>query len=277
MATRPLRESLLDYGAQFFTVRDIRFQEAVDQWESSDWVAPWFIDGGHARYKAVGGMNTLARHLAKPFDLRTETTVESVEPSGQGWRIITGAEEHFRADALLLTPPAPQSLALLTGCAHRLPSEITSALKSIEFDPCFSLLATVDGTSRVPAPGYVRPDQGPLEWIADNTQKGISMGEAALTIHARADFSGQFFDTPPDCVASLLLEAAEPWLGGEVTARRLHRWKYSRPVSASGPMCLYSRQPAGIAFAGDAFGGARVEGAFLSGLAAAEKIAESGT
>lgn len=145
-------------------------------------------------------------------------------------------------------------------------------LRSVDYDPCFSLLVTIDGPGKVPPPGYVRPASGPVEWIADNTRKGVSVGGAALTVHARADFSRNYFEAPKEDVMRLLLEAAEPWLGGQVTALQLHRWKYSRPVAADRPMCLLSSQPARLLIAGDGFGGPRLEGAFLSGLAAAEKI-----
>lgn len=278
MATRRMGESRLDHGAQFFTVRDARFREAVDRWEQANWVAPWFAESGHVRYRAAGGMNALAKHLSKPFDVRTETKVARVEPADKGWQVITEAGERFSAGALLMTPPAPQTIELLAACSALLPSEITSTLNGIAFDPCFALLVIIDGPGRVPPPGYIRPDQGPVEWIADNTQKGVSTGAAALTIHARADFSRHYLEAPQEDVARLLLEAAGPWFGGQVTAWTLHRWRYSRPVDAGQrPTCLFSRQPACLAIAGDALGGSRLEGAFLSGLAAAERIAELGS
>ncbi|MFN0167351.1 MAG: NAD(P)/FAD-dependent oxidoreductase [Bryobacteraceae bacterium] len=276
MATHRIGESRLDHGAQFFTVRDARFQEAANRWEQAGWVAPWFSEGGHVRYRAAGGMNAFAKRLAEPFEVRTETKVGLVEPEDEGWRVTTESGQTLRAGALMLTPPAPQAIALLAACSDRLPSEISSTLNAIAFDPCFALLVTIDGPGRVPPPGYIRPNQGPVEWIADNTQKGVSTGAAALTIHARADFSRHYLEAPKEEVARLLLEAAGSWFGGLVTAWQLHRWRYSRPVEAGpGPTCLFSRQPACLAIAGDAFGGSRLEGAFLSGLAAAERIAET--
>ena len=277
MATRRIGESRFDHGAQFFTVRAPRFREATDRWQQANWVAPWFDEGGHVRYRAAGGMNALAKHLSMPFDVRTETKVARAEPADEGWQVITESGLTLRAGALVLTAPAPQALALLAACSDRLPSQLLSTLAAISFDPCLALLVTIDGPSRVPPPGYIRPEQGPVEWIADNTQKGVSNGAAALTVHARADFSRDYLEAPQEDAARLLLEAAGPWLGGEITAWQLHRWRYSRPVEAGQrPACLFSRQPA-LAIAGDAFGGSRLEGAFLSGLAAAEMIAELGS
>ncbi len=271
MATRRIGESVFDHGAQFFTVRDDRFRQAIAGWESANWVVPWFTEGGHVRYRGVGGMNALAKHLSEPFNVRTGTRVSSIEIVGDGWRIATGSGEIFEASALLLTAPAPQSLALLSPCIDRLPAETSAALRSVQFDPCWALLVAVP--SRVPSPGYVRSEEGPIEWIADNTQKGISSGIAALTIHARGDFSRKYLDAPEADVAHRLLESAGPWFDGGVTGWQLHRWRYSRPVTAGTAMCLFSRQPAMLAIAGDAFGGGRLEGAFLSGLTAGQQLA----
>jgi len=198
-----------------------------------------------------------------------------VEPSGDGWCARTECGKTFTADAILLTAPAPQSLAMLSGCVDEIAPEVAATLRAVEFDPCFALMVTVDGASAVPAPGYVRPAEGPLEWIADNTQKGLSTGVTALTLHSRAGFAREHLDSAVEEVERLMLEAAAPWLGGEVKERHLHRWLYSKPVDAERPACLYSNYPAPLAVAGDAFGGSRIEAAFLSGVAAAEAIIAS--
>jgi renalase len=260
MATRRIGDSRFDHGAQFFTVRDARFQRAVDQWKEARLAAPWFEEGGHVRYRGVNGMNSIAKHLAAGLDVRTETRVRSVEPAGSGWHVLCESGENFGADSLLLTAPAPQAVALL-------PAEVRPALDEIQFDPCIALLVSLRGENPVPAPGYVRPEHGPIEWIADNAQKGICSGNGALTIHARADFSRKYFDAPAEEVARLLLDAARAtgdW--------QLHRWRYSKPAGWNGPPCWFSDSPAPLAMAGDAFAGGRVEGAFLSGVAAAEAL-----
>ncbi|MCU1327626.1 MAG: hypothetical protein JWN34_2996, partial [Bryobacterales bacterium] len=178
---------------------------------------------------------------------------------------------------LLITAPAPQAADLLTGCADILSDEFLGQLQNVVYDPCFSLLLTLDGPSHVPSPGYVRPEGGPVEWIADNTQKGVSSAEgAALTIHAEAAFSREYFDADKKHVTQLLLDAAEPFIGALVTASQLHRWKFSRPIPAERPMFLDAEVPAHLVVAGDAFGGPRVEGAFLSGLGAAERMIAAG-
>lgn len=273
MATRRIGESTLDHGAQFFTVRDRSFAEAVEQWEAAGWVTPWYSQEGHTRYRGVGGMNALARHLAVSLDVRREVKVERVEPMESGWRVAADGGQVFEAGTLLITAPAPQAADLLAGCTDELGSEFMADLRSVEYDPCFSLLLTLDGPSHVPSPGYVRPGDGPIAWIADNTQKGVSSAAgAALTVHATPEFTREYFDADKEQVTEMLLEAADPFIGALVTASQLHRWKFSRPIPGARPMFLSAEAPGTLLVAGDGFGGPRVEGAFLSGLGAADRI-----
>jgi predicted NAD/FAD-dependent oxidoreductase len=112
---------------------------------------------------------------------------------------------------------------------------------------------------------------GPIAWIGDNQQKGISV-EPALTIQASAEYSLANWDRPREETARELLAAAAPWLGGRVRQHQVHGWRYSRPkhIDECGALVLSASPP--LILAGDAFAGARIEGAALSGWAAAEKL-----
>jgi predicted NAD/FAD-dependent oxidoreductase len=110
-----------------------------------------------------------------------------------------------------------------------------------------------------------------MAWVSDNTQKGICAGADAgssITMHAGPVFSRAHWDDATR-TAGFLLQRAAPWLGARVKHFQTHRWKFSQPTHIHDEPVLSVRCPAQLAFAGDAFGGARVEGATLSGLAAA--------
>jgi len=63
-----------------------------------------------------------------------------------------------------------------------------------------------------------------------------------------------------------------PWLGkANVVGRKLHRWRFSEPARQFGQPCLWLPDQR-IGFCGDAFGGPRVEGAAISGLALARQV-----
>ena len=108
----------------------------------------------------------------------------------------------------------------------------------------------------------------------DNLAKGISE-VPALTFHANDDFSRSRFDDDPKRVHAELLAAARQYFGeGRVLESALKRWKYARPLVGHHGNCLPTEPIPGatLVFAGDAFGGAKIEGAALSGLAAAEAV-----
>ena len=124
LATRRVGPGRADHGAQFFTVRAPEFRTWVEHWQAEGLVFVWstgwsngsLVDApsdGHPRYAVRGGMNALAKHLAQGLDVRVDTQVTSVTPTANGWQATDQAGQLFSGRALLLTPPVPQSLALL--------------------------------------------------------------------------------------------------------------------------------------------------------------------
>lgn len=278
------QKACFDHGAQFFTVRDERFQKFVDEWLAAGIVRQWssgFVqsDGipnndGHPRYCGTTGMNSIARHLTNGIDVRTNAKVIRVAQQNSQWKIVLENGESFPADALLMTPPAEQSLALLDG-TYALPMNVRSALERISYDPCFALLAVLESPPRLPEPGALQLQSEPIAWIADNHRKGISPDVFTVTIHAGAEFTREHWDASHQIIAEKLLSAAHEWLGDSVQSWQVHRWRYSQPRVLHPEACLIVNDGAPLAFAGDGFGAARVEGAAISGISAAEKLLEA--
>ena len=56
-------------------------------------------------------------------------------------------------------------------------------LAALQYERCLAVMAVLDGPSRVPPPGGLALSEGPISWIADNQQKGVS-ATPAVTLHA---------------------------------------------------------------------------------------------
>ncbi|MBL8205021.1 MAG: FAD-dependent oxidoreductase [Blastocatellia bacterium] len=287
MATRWIEiegneKGFFDHGAQFFTVRDPWFQSFVDEWISAGLVREWargFAQGddlphhdGHPRYCGTAGMNAIARHLATGLDVRVNTKVESLTRQAEQWSLALESGAAIQADALLLTPPVPQSLALLNAGDCSLPDGARHALERITYDSCFAVMAVLDAPARLPEPGALQLQQEPIAWIADNHRKGISPDAFTVTIHAGPDFTREHWEADHETVARKLLHAAGEWVRAPVKSWQVHRWRYSQPRLTHPEPCLFVNDAAPLIFAGDAFGAPRVEGAALSGLAAAAAL-----
>ena len=279
MATRRIGHGRVDHGAQFFTVRDRQFAQRVAEWQEAGVVSQWgqgFADakgslpsGEYFRYRGVDAMTSVPKHLAEGLNIRLQTRITAVSKESNHWLVRSQSGETFRGRALLLTSPVPQSLELLKAGHVSLPTDIRRELERIEYEPCLALLTVFAGASQIPAPGGLRFSEGPIAWMADNYLKGISPDAHTVTIHATPDFSRHHWQTDEKVVARKLLEAAVRWLHSEVLEWQIHRWRYSQPLTIISEQALLLSGLPSLVFAGDAFGGSRIEGAALSGYAAA--------
>ncbi|CAA9431150.1 MAG: Renalase, oxidases 1,2-dihydro- and 1,6-dihydro-beta-NAD(P)H isomers back to NAD(P) [uncultured Rubrobacteraceae bacterium] len=285
MATRRTGVAAFDHGAQFFTVRGERFEDLVDGWLQAGAAAEWsrgFADAegnanpdGHPRYRGSEGMTSIPKHLADGLDVRTGERVVSVDRTGNGWTVACESGESVSGGALLLTAPVPQSLALAESGNYALPEGARRQLEGISYDPCLALMALLDGSSPVPHPGGVQIKGEPLDWIGDNAMKGIS-DRPALTIHAGPQWSRAHYDDHETDVTRALLDLAGGQLGADlvssVVETSLARWRYSWVTSSHEEACLMASEEPPLVFCGDGFGQPKVEGAALSGLAAADGL-----
>ncbi len=271
LATRRLGSATVDEGAQFFTVRSEAFAAMVDPWRRAGLVFEWtrgFQDppDGYPRYAVRGGMAALAEHLAAGVDVRTNRLVFAVRPGATGWAVVVDDASVVAADALVLTCPVPQSASLLMTSGVEVPAD----LRRTDYQRTVALLVALDGPGAVPDPGAVQLGDPTFSFVADNRRKGIS-DAAALTLHATPQVSLQHWDDDRDELRARLLDAAARWFGpAQPVDAVLRRWRFATPERTWPEACWVSTDgPGPVVMAGDAFAGPKVEGAALSGVAAA--------
>jgi hypothetical protein len=276
LASRRIDGATFDHGAQFITARDPRFAALLEQCRQTGAAEEWclgFAGGadGHARWRGKPAMSAVAKHLALGLDLHLEMPVVALRRADDCWRAETTTGRTFTTGAVVLTPPVPQSLAMLDAGGIVLAPEMRTRLAAIEYARCLAVMAVLDGPSCIPPPGGLAPADGPIAWIADNALKGIS-AEPAVTIHATHAFSLKHWERDRQESGRALLDAAAPWLGAGIRTFQVHGWRYSKPMQVDEEPCVVVSQSPPLVLAGDAFAGPRVEGAALSGWAAAEAI-----
>jgi hypothetical protein len=265
-----------DHGAQFITTRDPRFAAVLEQGRQNGAMDEWCrgfsgAADGHARWRGKPAMSAVAKHLALGTDLHLDMPVAALRRGGDRWHVETATGRTFTAGAVVLTPPVPQSLALLNAGGIVLAPEMRTRLAAIEYERCIAVMAVLDGPSRIPPPGGLTPADGPIAWLADNQLKGIST-EPAVTIHATHAFSLEHWDRDRQESGRALLDAAAEWLGAGIRTFQVHGWRYSKPMRVDQERCVLVSQSPPLVLAGDAFAGPRVEGAALSGWAAAAAL-----
>ena len=281
LAGRRIGDASFDHGAQFMTTRDPRFAATVKDWVAAGVAEEWYSsfpgspDNGHPRYRGVPTMTAIAKHLATELNIFRSVRVLDIAQQDNQWRATLDNGEQVIARTMLITSPVPQTIELLTSAHIQLSAANQARLDLIEYEACIAVMAVLDRPSSISAPGAISVEDGPVAWISDNQQKGVSK-IPAVTIHGSGDFSAKHFDADRETAGQQLIDAAQPFLVATVIEFQVHGWRYSKPsVVDSEPYMLASSdtQLPALVLAGDAFNGPRVEGAVVSGWAAAAVLA----
>lgn len=284
-ATRRAERASYDHGAQYFTARDERFRRYVDSWVAQGVVAEWPLrlaelrrgetvakPRQEPRFVGVPGMSALCHHLGRDVAVAYDQRIASIARRGESWELSKESGEVVGSfDVLWLATPAPQAAALLGTVAPAL----AERLGAVEMAPCWSVMVSFTEAVDLPIDGAFVSDS-PLSWVArDGNKPGRSTdGLDTWVLHASAEWSREHLDDDDDDVIDALLSAA--WEAFGRPARPpveaiAHRWRYAIAPDALAEGCLWDPELR-IGACGDWCHGSRVEGAFLSGSAAAGRV-----
>ncbi len=270
-----------DHGAQYFTVRNPILQSFVNTWENWGVVSEWKgrivklnnkeITGTEIipRYVGTPGMTAMAADLAKDLEIMRETKIIEVKYSSNQWILKDETGVAYNGfNHLIVALPAPQTAELLANHA------IGKIASSTPMAPCWAVLVGFEKKLDVPWDGAFIHDSA-LSWVARNSSKpGRDATKDCWVLHANAEWSAKHLEDSPESVIRLLLESFTNASGENLPAqiyKTAHRWRYSIGGSFINPRDLHD-ESIGLTICGDWVNGGRFEGAFLSGITAAESI-----
>ncbi len=273
-----------DHGAQYFTARSDRFRLQVERWREQSLVAAWKpriqvfgerpqSTGGSPdeRLVAVPGMNGVPARLAASLDCQFGQRVAALYYFGR-WQIELEEGAPISSRALVLTAPPAQAIELL-GADHAL----SATLASVRLQPTVALMA---GFDRLRDPGFdaAFDNEGPLSWLASNSSKPGRDPALAWVAHASSAWSEAHLERSPNQVSAELSEALCRRLNVDpatISLATVHRWRYAQCDAPLDQGCLWQADQS-LAVAGDWCAGNRIEGAWLSGQAAADRLLGTG-
>jgi len=266
-----------DHGAQYFTVRDPRFQAVVDRWLADRVVGRWegrlvsFDSEGWEelasstdRYVGLPGMSAIAKAMAEPLDVRYGQRVEQVRLKADTTLFLEPALGEF--DRVIVAVTADQAKPLVAD----IPA-LVAKLDTVVTRPCWAVMAAFD--ERVPARfdgAFV--SGSPIGWMARNQSKPKREWKVdAWVLHATPLWSTVHVDDDPEVVGSVLMDAFHDLIPTGLPRAFhavAHRWRYAM---ADPPLAIGAIHHEGITLCGDWCLGTRIEDAFLSGLTAASQ------
>jgi predicted NAD/FAD-dependent oxidoreductase len=184
----------------------------------------------------------------------------------------TEASDLGRYERIVIAIPSPQAAELLHLAAPGMAERAAAAPMA----GCWTVMAAYAEPLDLGFAGaFVEGSR--LAWIAVETTKrgrAFPAGSETIVLHAEGAWSDAHADDPPAHIVASLLEAFAAAMDRSLPApvyAAAHRWPYARPIAPLGLDAIV--EPAlGLALCGDWVLGARVEEAYLSGLAAADRL-----
>ena len=222
------------------------------------------------------GISTLGKLLARAGrpDLRRGTRVERLRRRGDQWAVETATgTRHEPYDAVVLTPPAPQTADILTRSnldASSFP-DLRAAVESVDYTPQFAYVWAYDRPLSRPARyhGFVSRDaEHPLSWIGFEHDKPghAPAGVHVVVVHTAPGWTQPRVDRDPDAFVPEVQAQAEAVLSTNLREpmwRDAQRWRYARPTGALPDQARAMGEEVGLYFAGDYVAGTGEVGATL--------------
>jgi len=277
MSTRYKGVWEFDHGVQFFTIQDQAFRSEIDTAIADGVVSSWegealyltadgvSADRGRQRYVGHMRMNKLPKYWAQNLDIHLGKRVSSISRS-KSWELLfeDGTSVTGFDKVISTIPPAQAADLLPTKYSHR------NAVLTAEMHVCFCLMV---GLSAPFNPGWdtLRVKDLPIDWIAVNNAKpGRLHDVGTLVIHSEANWSDAHVNADRAWIQNVMLDCASALLDQPLHNAphiALHRWLYAANKTSPDVPCLNDD---GFIVAGDWCLGGRVQGAWLSGRAAAQ-------
>jgi renalase len=284
----------VDHGAQFFTARDPRFKDQVALWEEEGLCFPWsqgfqtwkegVLHGAdprwkEARYACREGMSRLGKSLGDGLNVTREFQVSSVFLQDGLWQLHADPLHPMspvKARALFVSAPIPQAIKLI---GSHFTHDQLELIEKTNYGPCIAVMSIYPaGTSPSWHGIQVRDESSPISWMAwDSSRRSMNDPGAVAVIHASPRYSSSLLDASKeglDLAGIELLRVASQiggsWMNSPISSI-VHRWRYAHPEGPSVPggfLKAVGAEP--LYLIGDGLNGGRVEGAWLSGLRAAE-------
>ena len=297
MASRETPFGTFDHGAQYFTVRDERFGQALAAapGASRAWsanavrvldphgrVAEAALPSREPHFVGAPAMDAVARQWARPLmdagavELRTHVTrIERDALDPQRWQLQTSGPEdsvhvYSGFDTVLLALPCAPASALLRASSQ---SGFGKAMDEVQVAPCWSLMLAF--------PNAVHPTLvtlGPqwnaalsthhrIAWLARESSKPGRSTVERWTVQASPTWSQEHLEDDEQTVFAKLHKAFAEVTGIRVepSYAQVYRWRNAKTLKPLGQAMLWDAG-LGLGACGDWCLGHRVEDAFISGL-----------
>ncbi len=285
LATRRIeienKQLQIDYGCKYVEAHSYEFSQELVDLIKNDTIKKWntanqntFLDELENNLKFIGrqSMRQIAIELSKGLNISNNVRVKSIKHKNGEWNVKDDKNRTIKAESIILTMPVPQSLELINNSKLEISDEIISNLEKVEYARSIAGILILENKSNLKNEGGLKFEDGPISFITDNNLKGVNSGLTALTVEMANEFSTENWDKSDEEITELIIDASSEYLNSKILKSQIHKWRYSTPLRSYPKKFESIDLPGSLYFAGDAFLGANVESAYLSGLYSAKAL-----
>jgi hypothetical protein len=299
-ATRRRGDVTYDYGANYVKSEDDRVSELLTETLDADGLVDvtdpvWTFDAAGSvtegrdadehKWSYRAGLTQIATRLFARTDatVHRTTRVEAIRREGDDWHLRdAGGTTWGPFDALVVTPPAPQTADLLESAdwTHEAHDALAAAAREVEYRTIWTAVLHYPFELDRPYYALVNTDKAhDVGWIAREECKPghVPEGESLLIVQANHEWSVEHYDEPPAANVADLAAAAADVVGDDRLAdpdwTDHQGWRYALPEAGVRRGPLDGAESHGLYCAGDWVAGeARLHAALRNGLDVGERL-----
>lgn len=272
-----------DYGVPAFEADSPVFLERVHQWQprAKRWVADQKtvddlpdVEGPNQWIASESFAGVIAAELGK-VDCQHDTIIESIDYQDGHWSLTDAQGDSVgHAHRVLLAMPVEQARRLLAAHTQQAMLPIDRPTKPMSVPQWVAMLEFEEPVST--STDFIVFDEHPVLAAAWSEARKPGGSGAKWIIHSSPVWAQIRLNTERQSIAEQMFAAFRQAVGScpLIMSHRAHRWTFSRvrePLGSLGKGPLTNQQPP-ITLCGDWSLNGSIQGAWLSGRAAAEKM-----
>ncbi len=263
MATRRVDESRYDHGAQFIK-NSLSAQKLFEFWRQEN-VLKKFPSDLFEAHCGKPGMTELAKKLAASLNISYNLKVQKLEKQSDHWRVSLEEGEPLNAQQVVLTCPLPQSLEILNQSGISFAADLVN----IHYQKAVVLLLRFDAALE-PEMIYSENVDKNIFSICSQQAKGLAKQPDYTFVMQEAWTNTHFDRLEGDIAQAASAVLRQKFPRQNILNLQVKKWRYAQPTSI---WSQFFENPAPrVYLAGDAFGGASLNGALKSSNSLAEHL-----
>ncbi len=264
-------EYIFNHGAQYFTAKTESFSNILIKANSDESLKKWKIYNNYDVYVGNPNMRSFIHWFSKGINFIKNTEIINIKYDKKNkFFYLRSIDKEFKADALIITAPAPQTAKLI----YNIDKNFSSKIDCVEYNPCWTVMLKFKTNLKF---SFLKTKNSNISFAVSEGFKLRDKNQNLITIHSNEVFANLNLYKKKEVVENLLINefiTEFRFNKKDIELIKSHRWLYSKvkkPIEKGTPF-ISKTLPFSVAgdwhpgiYDNNEGNGTRAEDAFLSG------------